>query len=43
MAQMILSTKQKQVMDMESRLVAAREERVQSGMNIKFGVSVYKL
>ena len=38
MAQMILSTKQKQITDLESRLVVAREEGEWSGMDRKFGV-----
>ena len=37
MAQMILSIKQKHIMDMERRLEIARGERVGSGMDGEFG------
>ena len=40
---MILSTKQKQIMDMESRLVVASGEVERSGMNRKLGVGRCKL
>ena len=43
MAQMILSTKQKQIMAKESRLVVPREEGWGSGMDGQFGVLGYKL
>ena len=42
-AQMILSTKQKQVTDVEGILVAARGEEGGSGMDGEFGVSRCKL
>ena len=38
MAQMILSTNQKYIMDMDSRLVVARGEGRESGMDGEFGV-----
>ena len=38
MAQMILSIKQKQIMDMENRLVVARGQERGSGMDGEFGV-----
>uniref|UniRef100_A0A8D1C571 DUF1725 domain-containing protein n=1 Tax=Sus scrofa TaxID=9823 RepID=A0A8D1C571_PIG len=41
MAQMILSTKQKQIMDMEGRLVVARG--AESGMGGEFGIGGCKL
>ena len=40
---MILSTKQKQIMDMESRLMAAGRSGGGSRMHREFGVSGYKL
>ena len=43
MAQMNLSTKQKQIMDMESRLVAVKWKRGRSGMDWEFGVGRCKL
>ena len=43
MAQMILSTKQKHLMDMESRLIVAGGEGGRSGMDREFGVSRCKL
>ena len=44
MAQMILPTKQKQITDMESRLVVARgEEKEGSGMEEDLGVGGHKL
>ena len=41
--QMIQSTKQKQIMDMESRLVFSRSERGKKGMDGEFGVGRCKL
>ena len=38
MAQMILLTKQGQIMDMDSRLVVAKGERGGTGMDREFGV-----
>ena len=43
MAQMILSTNQKQIMDMESRLIFARGKREEKGMDGEFGVGRCKL
>ena len=43
MAQPILSKKQKQFMDMESRLVFARVERGEEGMDREFEVGRCKL
>jgi len=43
MAQMILSRKQKHIMDMEDRLMFAREVRGGSGMDREFGVGRCKL
>ena len=37
MAQLILSAKQKQITDMESRLVVARGQREGNGMDMEFG------
>ena len=43
MAQLILYTKQKQIMDMESRFVVARGDGEGSGMDEVFGVSGWEL
>ena len=43
MAQMVLSTKQKQIMAKESRLVVARVEEGENGMDGEFGVFGCKL
>ena len=43
MAQTILSTKQKQITDLENRLVFAKEKGEGSGMDGEFGVGVCKL
>ena len=43
MAQMILSTKQTQIVAMESRQVFARKEGRGSGMDGGFGLSICKL
>ena len=43
MTQMIPSTKQKQIMDMENTLVVARRKRGENGMDREFGVSRCKL
>jgi len=43
MAQMILSTKQKQITDKENRLVVSKGEGGGSGMAWEFGVGRYKL
>ena len=43
MAQIILSTKQKQIMDMKSRLVFVRGKGGGSGMDRAFGVGRCKL
>ena len=43
MAQMILSSKQKQIMDMEGRLVVAWGQGGGSGMHGEFGVGRCKL
>ena len=43
MAQLILSTKQKQIMAMESRLVVAREKEGGSGVDRESGVGGCKL
>ena len=43
MAQMSLSTKLKQITDIENRLVVAKGERSQEGRDWESGVSRYKL
>ena len=43
MAQMIVFTKQKQIMDMENRLVFVRREAGEKGMDGEFGVGRCKL
>ena len=43
MAQMIPSTKQKQISEMKGRLAVARREGEEIGMDWEFGVGVYKL
>ena len=43
MAQMILSTKQKQIMDMESKLVVIGGEGGGSGVDGEFGVSGHSI
>ena len=40
---MVLFIKQKQIMDMESRLVVAKREQGEGGMDGEFGVSRCKL
>ena len=43
MEQMILSTKQKHIMDMESRLVVSKGDGGRCGMDGEFGVGRYEL